>query len=158
MVDSNAVTRKQYLCDIALRVQISKGIRVLWLCVWDASSTKVWHLSNLVLKHVLNSLRLEDLFLGRRTRAIVQQHSKHLDIIRRARIQTSASTVQDPALFFFAFSNQWSAIYVISFYCLLAAGPALVHGSEVGLHFLSWEHGCMVDTQRLEDVFLHVVI
>lgn len=131
---------------------------MLWLCVRNASATKVRHLSNLVLEHVLDGLRLEDLFLGRRTRAVVQQYSKHFDIIRRTRIETSASTVQNSALFFFSFSHQWSAVYVISFYCFLAAWPALVHGSEIGLHLLGWKHGCVVDAQRLEDVFLHVVV
>jgi hypothetical protein len=151
-------TQTTYLRDLALRVQIPKRIRVLWLCVRNTSTTKVRHLSNLILKHMLDSLRLEDLFLGCRTRAFVQQNSKHLDIFRRTRIQTSTTTVQDPALFFFAFCNQWPAVYVISFCGLLAAWPALVHRSQIGLHLLGREHVCVVDAQGLEDVLLHVLI
>ena len=118
---------------------------MLWLCVRDTPSTKVWHLSDLVLKHVLHSLGLENLFLGRGTRAIVQQYSKHLDVVRRARIQTSTTTVQNSTLLFFSLGHQWSAVYVISFDGLLAAGPALMHGSEIGLHLFGGEHGCVVD-------------
>jgi hypothetical protein len=131
---------------------------VLWLCVRNASATKVWHLGNLVLKHVLDGLGLEDLFLCCWTRAVVQEYSKHFDVIRRTRIETSSTTVQDSALFFFSFGDQWSAVYMISFHCLLTAWPALVHGSEIGLHLLGRKHICVVDAQRLEDVFLHVVV
>jgi len=113
---------------------------------------------DLVFPHEIDGLFLEDPIPGLRALSAVHQGQHDLDVLLGLGEQTRTGRVEEGLLLLLGRLLECPAVQVVALGQSAGGRVALVHVCKVALHLLVREHGDGANTQRGEDVLLHVVI